>query len=128
MHNFARSIRWQCVSTLLVALVLFSLPIAAQEASGRIIGVVIDPSGSVIPKAKVTVTNVETGITHETTTDVDGSYQIQLLQVGSYRVSAEAQGFRKAVASPSRLEINQSLKVYLKLEVGTTNKTVQVQA
>src|ERR1035441_954716 len=66
MQNFARSIRWQCAWTLLAALVLFSLPIAAQEASGRIIGVVSDPSGAVIPKAKVTVTEVDTNISNET--------------------------------------------------------------
>ncbi len=40
------------------------------------IGVVTDPTGSVIPKAKVTVTNVETGISRDTVTDADGAYQI----------------------------------------------------
>ena len=128
MQNFARSIRWQCAWTLLAALVLFSLPIAAQEASGRIIGVVSDPSGAVIPKAKVTVTEVDTNISNETTTGSDGSYQVLLLPVGSYRVTAEAQGFRKSVTSPQKLDINQSLKIDVKLEVGTTNETVQVEA
>ena len=46
MGNVIGSIRPQCVCTLLVALVLFRLPVPAQEASGRIIGVVTDPSGS----------------------------------------------------------------------------------
>ncbi len=128
MQNFARFIRWQCVVALLAALVLFNLPIAAQEAAGRIIGVVTDPSGSVIPHAKVTVTNVDTNQNSEATSAADGSYQVLLLPVGSYRVSAEAQGFRKTVTSPQKLDINQSLKIDLKLEVGTTSETVQVEA
>src|SRR5579863_8117372 len=128
MENFARSIRWQCICTLLAALVLFSLPMAAQDTVGRVIGVVTDPSGSVVPRAKVTVTNVDTGINSETATGTDGSYQVLQLPVGNYRVSAEAQGFRKTVTSPEKLEINQSLRVDLKLEVGTTNETVQVEA
>lgn len=128
MENFARSVRWQCVSTLLAALVFFTLPITAQEAAGRIIGVVTDPSGSVIPKAKVTVTNVDTDASNETASGSDGSYQVLLLPVGNYRVTAEAQGFRKSVTSAQKLDINQSLKIDLKLEVGTTNETVQVEA
>ena len=128
MHNFVRSIRWQCVLTLLAVLTVVSLPVSAQEAAGRIIGVVTDPSGSVIPHAKVTVTNVDTNINNETTTGPDGSYQVLPLPVGNYRVTAEAQGFRKAVTSPEKLEINQSLKIDVKLEVGTTSETVQVEA
>ncbi len=128
MENFARSICRQCAWTLLAALVLLSLPMVAQETVGRVIGVVTDPSGSVIPRAKVTVTNVDTGANSETTTGSDGSYQVLQLQVGSYRVSAEAQGFRKSVTSVQKLEINQSLKIDVKLEVGTTNETVQVEA
>jgi Carboxypeptidase regulatory-like domain/TonB-dependent Receptor Plug Domain len=128
MLKFSCSVRWQCVSTLLAVLVLFSLPMVAQEAAGRVIGVVTDPSGSVIPKAKVTVTNVDTNISNDTTSGPDGSYQVLLLPVGNYRVTAEAQGFRKSVTSPQKLEINQSLKIDVKLEVGTTSETVQVEA
>ena len=89
---------------------------------------VTDPSGSVIPRAKVTVTNVDTNTSNEATTEADGSYQVLLLPVGNYQVTAEAQGFRKTVISTQKLDINQSLKIDVKLEVGTTNETVQVEA
>ena len=128
MSNFTGSSRWWCVGTLLALLVLFSLPMAAQQSSGRILGVVTDPSGSVIPRAKVVVINVDTNTSHEVTTEADGSYQVLLLPVGNYQVTAEAQGFRKAVLSTEKLDINQSLKIDVKLEVGTTNETVQVEA
>ncbi len=130
MYNFARSIHWQCVSTLLVALVLVSLPIAAQQSSGRIIGVVTDPSGSVTPRAKVTATNVDTAVSSDTGDEKRRrDYQVLALPVGNYQVSAEAQGFRKAQISTQKLDINRSLvKIDVKLEVGTTSETVQVEA
>src|SRR5580698_1970141 len=128
MDHIASSIRRQCVWTLLAALVLFSLPLAAQETVGRVIGVVTDPSGSVVPRAKVIVTNVDTNVNSETTTDQEGSYQVLLVPVGNYSVTAEAPGFRKTVMSAQKLEINQSLKIDVKLEVGATSETVQVEA
>lgn len=128
MKNIARSIRWQWVCALLAVLVVIGLPVAAQDATGRIIGVVTDPTGSVVPKAKVTVTNVDTGINNETTSSNDGTYQVLLLPIGMYRVTAEAPGFRKVVTSPEKLDINQSLKVDIRLEVGSTAETVQVEA
>src|ERR1700733_13336588 len=125
--------RGRCASiySLLTALglLLFSLATGfAQDANGRIIGVVTDPSGSVIPHAKITVTNTQTNVSNETTAGDDGSYQVLLLPIGTYRVSVEAQGFRKSVTNPQTLEINQSLKVDIKLEVGSTAETVQVEA
>ena len=101
---------------------------AAQDATGRIVGVITDPSGSVIPKAKVTATNVDTGITNDAISNNDGSYQIQSLPIGLYRVSAEITGFQRVVTEPLKLEINQSLKVDLKLQVGAVTQTVQVEA
>src|SRR5713226_302882 len=116
----------QLLMTLCLALCI--LPLAAQDATGRVIGVVTDPTGSVVPKAKVTVTNVETGVSRDTVTDGDGSYQILLVPIGAYTVSVEAQGFRKTVTSPQRLAINPSLKVDVSLEVGATTETVQVES
>ena len=128
MQQLVQCARSRCVLTLLIVLCLLGLPLLAQESSGRIIGVVTDPTGSVIPHAKVTVTNVDTNVTSETTTGADGSYQVLLLPVGSYKVTAEAQGFRTSVTSAQKLDINQSLKIDVKLEVGTTTETVQVEA
>ena len=121
--------RWSVCSLLTALGVLtFSLiPGFAQDANGRIIGVVTDPSGSVIPHAKITVTNTQTNVSNETTSGDDGSYQVLLLPIGTYRVAVEAQGFRKSVTNPQTLEINQSLKVDMKLEVGSTAETVQVE-
>ncbi len=112
----------------IAALFLLATGLLGQDATGRIVGLVTDPSGSVIPKAKITVTNVGTGISSTALAGDDGAYQVLLLPVGSYRVEAEAAGFRKSVTNPQDLAINQSLKIDFKLEVGSTTETVQVEA
>ena len=128
MQTCARPVRSQCVLTLLVLLGACVVPVMSQDATGRIIGVVTDPTGSLVPRAKVTVTNVATGAKTETTSGEDGSYQALLLPIGAYTVAAEAPGFRRTVTGNEQLEINQSLKVDIKLEVGATSETVQVEA
>lgn len=87
-----------------------------------------DPSGLLVPRAKVTVTNTETGVSSETTTGAKGSYQVLLLPVGAYWVTVEARGFRKAVTAARKLEINQSLKIDVRLEIGSSHEVLQVEA
>ena len=125
--NISTSCR-RYVPALLAAFGLLALNASAQNTTGRIIGVVTDPTGSVIRGAKVTATNVATQISQDAMTSEDGSYQILLLPIGDYRVSAEATGFRRTVTDPQKLDINQSLKVDLKLEVGAVTETVSVEA
>ncbi len=116
------------VFALLTLAGLSCLPLTAQDATGRIIGVVTDPSGAVVPRAKITVTNVATNVTNDTIAGDDGAYQVLQLPIGSYKVTAEAQGFRKTEISAQSLEINQSLKIDVKMVLGSTAETVQVEA
>jgi outer membrane receptor protein involved in Fe transport len=116
------------VSALLVLALISSFSISAQDATGNVIGVVSDPTGAVIPKAKITVTNVETKISSVAYSGGDGSYQVPLLPIGVYQVTAEATGFRKEVVSQQQLQINQSLKIDLRLQVGASTDVVQVEA
>ena len=71
----------------------------AQTATGQITGSVRDSSGAVMPKVKVVVTNQQTGLTRETTTNDLGDYVVPLLPVGVYLVTAEQNGFKMAVRS-----------------------------
>src|SRR5437667_11507861 len=116
-----------CKAALLVA-VLLNIPVAAQNATGRIIGVISDPTGAVIPGVKVIVANVDTGTSSETLSTEDGSYQFLLLPIGNYRITAELPGFRTATTTAQKLAITQSLKIDLKLEVGAASQTVEVTA
>src|SRR5437763_5426202 len=101
----------------------FGFSLLGQDVTGRVIGTITDQSGAVVPNAKVTVTNVATGETREATTDSEGTYQVLLLPIGSYRVAVEASGFRRATTEPQKLEINQSMKMDRRLEIGATTET-----
>jgi len=98
----------------------------AQQPTGRILGIVNDVQGMVVPGVSITVTNVATGIKYKTTSDKDGAYQALNLPIGAYTVTAERQGFRKVVVTTSQLEINQNLKVDVTLQVGAVSETVEV--
>ncbi|MBV9301447.1 MAG: TonB-dependent receptor [Acidobacteriaceae bacterium] len=103
--------------------------IQAQEATGKITGTVTDPSGSVVPDARITVTNVEIGIDHQTTSDRNGTYQALDLPIGPYRVTAAATGFKTIVVdSKTRLEINQTLRIDITLQIGQVSSAIEVQS
>jgi len=61
----------------------------AQEYRGRVQGVVSDVSQAVVVDAKVTLTNVKTGVSTARTTDHTGHYLFDLVEPGSYRVTVE---------------------------------------
>ncbi len=126
MKRFNRNLIF---SLLLGALATFCGSRASgQDATGRVTGIIYDSSGAVIADAHITVTNAATHISRETTSDTTGFYQVLALPIGSYTVSVEHQGFRSATTAPSKLEINQTLKVDLKMEVGTATETVTVES
>ena len=99
----------------------------AQTGTGRVIGTITDESGAAIAGAKVTVTNSLTNVHWETTSGADGSFQVLDLPIGNYTVTAEHEGFRKVVTAPQQLEINQSLRVDVKLNVGSVAEVVNVE-
>ena len=102
--------------------------LSGQDATGRVVGIIYDQSGGVIADASVTVTNVATHISRETTTDTTGFYQVLALTVGSYTVSVEHQGFRSATTAQNKLEINQTLKIDIKMELGSATETITVES
>ena len=99
----------------------------AQNAGGRILGNITDQTGASISGAQVTVTNIATQISQQTTTDTDGFYQVPGLPIGVYRVTVELSGFQQEVFENQSLQINQSLRVDAKLAIGTKNEVVEVK-
>ena len=88
------------VSALLLLLLAMSPRLFAQGgATGTILGTVTDPSGAVVPNAKITVTNTATKVSFQTVTNNAGDFDAPALNPGTYTVSGEARGFQKAVIS-----------------------------
>ena len=117
------------VLTVFLGFALFAFPLAAQEATGKISGLVTDPSGAAVANAKVRVTHIATGTPHDAITDKTGFYQVLQLPIGQYRVSAEAPGFKQvAIDSRTPLEINGTLRIDVQLQIGQVSNTVEVQS
>jgi Carboxypeptidase regulatory-like domain len=107
---------------------IFAIPSGAQVASGSIVGSVRDASGAVVIGATVTVRNTETGIAHVVKSNSEGQYVVTLLQPGTYSVTVERQGFKKAVQPAFKLDVNQTSRVDITLAVGSVSESVEVTA
>jgi hypothetical protein len=82
---------------------LFFAPDAeAQVYGSSLTGVITDPSGAVVPDAKVKLTDVDKGFTYEAETDNDGRYVLRSLPPSNYRLSVSLAGFKTYVQDGSR--------------------------
>jgi len=112
---------------LVLAGLIIPRPLPAQ-ATAAIVGTVRDSSGAVIPGAKVTLTNVHTGLLESRTTGADGGYSVPLLPVGVYRLQVEAAGFQGYVQSGIALAVNDKPTLDPILQVGSSTESVTVTA
>ena len=120
-----------CCKPRLLALLAGLLLIAAASAqtdTGSISGYVRDPSGAVIPKANITLTNEGTSEAHKLTSNEAGYYTVSSLPPGLYTLSVEANGFRRFESTHNRLASNTALALDANMVVGTTAETVEVSA
>src|SRR5262245_55559931 len=74
-------------------LLVFALAAYAQSDRGRLLGVIYDTSGAIVPNATVTVTNLATEASRQVQADARGQYRFDNLLPASYRISASADGF-----------------------------------
>jgi Carboxypeptidase regulatory-like domain/TonB dependent receptor len=112
-----------------VSLVLAAPAFAqSQAANGAMEGTVTDSSGAVLPGVTVTVTNLDTGLERTIVTNEKGLYRAPLLPLGTYRVVAELQGFKRFEQSGIKLSVGQSAVVNVAMGVGTISETVTVNA
>ena len=98
-----------CASAILTTPLFLCSNLFSQVDTGSILGTVRDVSGGVVPRAVISLTSESTGLTLNTTTNVDGNYQFPGLRIGDYTVSAEATGFGKVTHEHLSLSIQQRL-------------------
>jgi Carboxypeptidase regulatory-like domain/TonB dependent receptor len=123
-HSIAR----QCWLFLLATLLAFSATAFSQAYFGTVTGVVTDPSGAVIPAAKMTLTDLSKGYTFNETTERDGRYLFRSVPPGTYSVTAEVGGFEKEVRTGIRVDININATANLRLKVSSSSQTVEVSS
>lgn len=103
-------------------------PAMAQVSSAELSGTVSDGSGASIANAKITLTNPETNIAREATTEASGAYLFTLVPPGTYNLNVEAAGFRKLVQNGIPLQVNQRARLDFTMQLGQVTETVEVAA
>ncbi len=98
----------------------------AQKDAGAIVGLVRDSTGAVVAAAKVTVTDSDRGSKVVVTTNDAGEYVADPLRIGHYTVMVEKQGFKKSVAGPIEVNIQDRIAVDMKLQAGAVSETITV--
>jgi Carboxypeptidase regulatory-like domain/TonB dependent receptor len=101
---------------------------AAQQITGSIRGVIVDPSGAAVLGASVTAVQTETGLTRHAVTNHSGEYTVLELPVGHYTVQATAKGFQTYIQQGIFLDVNETATVPVRLAVGSETLKLEVQA
>ena len=112
--------------SMLMLLLVVSLPVFPQAAVGTILGGVFDSSGGAIAGAQVTILDVARGTSRVLTTDASGQYTAPSLLSGTYTVRATAKGFQTVEHSNVLLEVASEVRVDLALSPGEQTQTVTV--
>jgi hypothetical protein len=111
---------------LAVLLAVLGGAVSAQEFRGSIRGTVTDATGAVLPGVTITVTNIDTKVAQSAVTDAEGRYQVLYLNPGTYAVAAELSGFKKFLASQSRVGVADAVRIDVQLQAGGLEETVTV--
>src|SRR5579859_2478286 len=107
---------------------LFGEPLAAQTTYGSIAGTVSDASGAAIADAQVALTNLGTTEKRVAQSGADGLYAFVNLLPGRYGIVAEKTGFKRVTRPEIIVEVGQSVRIDITLQVGDVNQTIEVTA
>src|SRR5580698_4417841 len=109
---------------------LAMMPFAgAQDVqSATVVGTVTDPTGAVVPNAAITLMNTATNVAAHATTNAEGAFYIPFQPAGTYTLTIDATGFKKYMQIGIVLEIGQTPRFDVRMDVGTTSQQVEVTA
>ncbi len=111
---------------LLVCVLMSTAAAFAQAGRGSISGLVSDPSGAIVPGAKVVARDQATGVQLSTVSTAAGLYSFISLSPGTYQVTASAAGFETTVQKNILVTVDQSSTVNISLKLGSVNEVVTV--
>jgi hypothetical protein len=107
---------------------LFSLRLAWAFAGGTLSGVIKDPTGALVPRAKLTLVNTALKAQYQTTADSRGFYSFPSLPVGHYDLTIEATGFHAQKKTDIAVDADAAVSVNASLEIGQQTEAVTVTA
>jgi hypothetical protein len=101
----------------------------AQLYTGSITGVVSDPSGAVVPSARITLVDQNKGYSFTATTDTaTGRYVLRSIPPGTYKITVEASNFQSQTREAITMDISQNITVDFSLKVGAATDIMEVKA
>src|SRR5215470_16839323 len=103
----------------IAASIVFSLTALAQSDRGTITGTVADPGGAVVAAAPVEIRNTNNGAVYQAATSATGNYTLSQLPVGEYELSVTVPGFKKFVRKNVVVNVAETYRVDVVLEVGS---------
>jgi len=122
--------RWPVFATMLLAILLLGPTHAFAQATntGTVVGTVTDQSGAVVPGALIILTESTTNTTRASSTNNSGNYVIQDVPPGTYSITASKNGFETDKIDAQTVSVGTQTTASFKLQVGSTQTTVEVQA
>ena len=117
----------QALCLALLCLFLSTL-LSAQGTGGRILGRISDPTGAVLSGVKVTATNDATSVAQDTVSNDSGDFVFPNVPVGTYTLSFDLKGFKKAVRHSIALDVNQVITLNMTMQLGGNEEVVDVTA
>ena len=113
-------------------MLVFGLVLLGSAAYGQgtanIVGTVTDPTGAVVPNAKITITNSDTGFIRTTTAGSVGVFRAADLQNGRYVLQVEAEGFKTYERKNITLDVGATVRADVALQIGAVGQSVTVEA
>jgi hypothetical protein len=113
---------------LVCGMVVWTTPAHADNLYASIRGTVVDPSGAVVPDAKLTATNVATGLSYTVASSPDGLFSFLQLPIGDYSIKVEKSGFKTVMEGHVHLDLDQIFNLRVAMELGVVSDTVTVEA
>src|SRR4030095_3048481 len=109
-----------------VLLLSISTVVGFAQTSGEISGLVMDPSGAAVSGANVTITNKATGAARNVTSNSEGLYSFPSLGPGVYELKVEQSGFKTVRLDNVKIEVQQTARLDVTLEVGQVDEMVTI--
>ena len=100
--------------------------LAQTSATGAVIGIVLDPSGAVVPSALIRISKESGGASQSTSSDDNGRFAIQLLPPGTYQLQTSRTDFKTLLVSDLHIYVTEVLRLELHLQLAAHAESSQV--
>ncbi|HZI50068.1 MAG TPA: carboxypeptidase-like regulatory domain-containing protein, partial [Pyrinomonadaceae bacterium] len=112
-----------------VVILFLAAPVLCQTSStGALTGTLTDANGGVVAGVQVSAINEATGERREVVSQDNGTYMVALIPPGSYRLEFSRTGFKKTIRAGLLVNVTETTRLDIQLEVGQVNETVNVSA